>query len=65
VRHWWNTTALLDHVHEAKGSLGWQPAGWIIEPLKLACILRLADAVQLDGRRALTLLSAAPTSPCH
>ena len=56
--HWWDASALPERFREAKGSLGWQPAAWIIEPLKLACILRLADATQLDGRRAPTFLLA-------
>ncbi|MEV5991376.1 ATP-binding protein [Streptomyces sp. NPDC052115] len=36
----------------------WQPRDWTIDPLKLSCILRLADATQVDGRRAPTLLFA-------
>src|SRR5690606_19726552 len=37
-------------------SLPWHPSEWIIEPLKLACILRLADATQVDSRRAPSFL---------
>jgi len=54
--HWWDVNVLADRFKQAKGSLPWQPADWIIEPLKLACILRLADATQIDSRRAPTFL---------
>jgi hypothetical protein len=54
--HWWPVDKLADQFRTAKGSLTWQPAEWIIEPLKLACILRLADAAQIDSRRAPTFL---------
>jgi hypothetical protein len=56
--HWWSVEKLADRFKRAKGSLTWQPAEWIIEPLKLACILRLADATQIDSRRAPTFLLA-------
>ncbi|MFD8094249.1 HD domain-containing protein [Streptomyces malaysiensis] len=54
--HWWPVHMLADRFRQAKGSLPWQPADWIIEPLKLASILRLADATQIDSRRAPTFL---------
>lgn len=56
--HWRDTDELTGRFKRAKGSLTWQPAEWIIEPLKLACILRLADATQIDSRRAPTFLFA-------
>ncbi|WP_167502685.1 HD domain-containing protein [Streptomyces malaysiensis] len=56
--HWWPVHMLADRFRQAKGSLPWQPAEWIIEPLKLASILRLADAAQIDSRRAPTFLFA-------
>ncbi|MFI1331535.1 ATP-binding protein [Streptomyces sp. NPDC020845] len=56
--HWWPVHMLADRFRQAKGSLTWQPAEWIIEPLKLASILRLADATQIDSRRAPTFLFA-------
>lgn len=56
--HWWPVHMLADRFRQAKGSLPWQPADWIIEPLKLASILRLADATQIDSRRAPTFLFA-------
>ncbi|MGW2743930.1 HD domain-containing protein [Streptomyces sp. NPDC001450] len=54
--HWWSVDKLAARFRTVKGSLTWQPAEWIIEPLKLACILRLADAAQIDSRRAPTFL---------
>ena len=54
--HWSNVEVLAQQFKQARGSLTWQPADWIIEPLKLACILRLADATQIDSRRAPTFL---------
>ncbi|WP_328492164.1 ATP-binding protein [Streptomyces sp. NBC_00414] len=54
--HWWSVDALGSQFRQAKGSLTWQPVEWLIEPLKLACVLRLADATQIDSRRAPTFL---------
>jgi hypothetical protein len=56
--HWWNVDDLAGPFRNTKGSLPWQPSEWIVDPLKLACVLRLADATQLDGRRAPTFLFA-------
>src|SRR5437763_16425703 len=50
--HWWNVDDLPDRFRRTKGSLPWQPEGWVIEPLKPAGILRIADATQVDSRRA-------------
>lgn len=54
--HWWPVDRLADEFRRKWGSLPWQPSEWTIEPLKLACVLRLADATQIDARRAPTLL---------
>lgn len=56
--HWWPVGRLHSAFRRVKGSLPWQPADWIVDPLKLACILRLADATQLDSRRAPSFLFA-------
>jgi hypothetical protein len=56
--HWWDVNDLVTPFKRSKGSLSSQPAEWIIDPLKLACILRLADATQIDSRRAPTFLLA-------
>ncbi|MFF6989557.1 ATP-binding protein [Streptomyces sp. NPDC010273] len=54
--HWWPVSRLAGEFGHTIGSLPWQPSEWTIEPLKLACVLRLADAAQIDSRRAPTLL---------
>ncbi|MEV0740890.1 ATP-binding protein [Streptomyces sp. NPDC050549] len=54
--HWWPVSGLAGEFGHTIGSLPWQPSEWTIEPLKLACVLRLADATQIDSRRAPTLL---------
>ncbi|MFF4208763.1 ATP-binding protein [Streptomyces sp. NPDC001796] len=54
--HWWPVDRLAEEFRHPSGSLPWQPSEWIIEPLKLACILRLADATQIDSRRAPSFL---------
>lgn len=56
--HWWPVERLHREFKRGRGSLPWQPPDWIVDPLKLACILRLADATQLDSRRAPTFLFA-------
>jgi hypothetical protein len=56
--HWWPVDRLAGEFRHSIGSLPWQPSEWIIEPLKLACILRLADATQVDSRRAPSFLFA-------
>ncbi|MFJ5305317.1 ATP-binding protein [Streptomyces sp. NPDC088350] len=54
--HWWPVSRLAGEFGHTIGSLPWQPSEWTIDPLKLACVLRLADATQIDSRRAPTLL---------
>lgn len=56
--HWSDVNVLASNFRRGKGSLPSQPPEWIIDPLKLACILRLADATQIDSRRAPTFLLA-------
>ncbi|MEU6194080.1 ATP-binding protein [Streptomyces sp. NPDC047061] len=56
--HWWPVDRLADEFRRRLNSWPWQSRDWTIDPLKLACILRLADAAQIDGRRAPTLLFA-------
>ena len=43
---------------QPQGSCVYHPAEWKVDPLKVACVLRLADAVQIDARRASTYLHA-------
>lgn len=56
--HWWAVDRLADEFRREWGSWPWQPRDWTTDRLKLACILRLADATQIDSRRAPTLLFA-------
>ena len=39
-----------------KSAPPWLPAAWSVDPLKLACILRVTDAVHVDGHHAPTFL---------
>jgi anti-sigma regulatory factor (Ser/Thr protein kinase) len=49
--HWWDVDNLRCF-EQKQGSSPDHPAEWDVDPLKLACILRLADAAQIDERRA-------------
>lgn len=56
--HWWKVDELEDKFNSILGAPGMFPPIWTIDPLKLACVLRIADAVQIDDRRAPNLLRA-------
>ncbi|WP_328748831.1 ATP-binding protein [Streptomyces sp. NBC_00285] len=56
--HWWPVDRLAGEFPRESSSWPWQPRDWTIDQLKLACVLRLADVTQIDGRRAPTLLFA-------
>jgi hypothetical protein len=53
--HWWSVEQVSARFQSDRGSPPWLP-DWTLDPLKLACLLRLADATQIDARRAPTLL---------
>ena len=55
--HWWDVDDLRD-LERPQGSCVDHPAEWEVDPLKIACVLRLADAVHIDHRRAPTYLHA-------
>ncbi|MDV6289076.1 hypothetical protein R2F25_18460 [Streptomyces sp. UP1A-1] len=61
--HWWPVDRLAGEFRHPIGSLPWQPSEWIIEPLRLACILRLADATQVDSRASAQLPVLPATAP--
>jgi hypothetical protein len=67
--HWWNVSKLESEFARVIGAPSWCPRNWTIDPLKLACILRVADASHIDSRRApqflRTLRKLAPTSDEH
>ncbi len=56
--HWWSLTQLEVNFSRVIGAPSWCPDTWVIDPLKVACILRLADASHIDARRAPSFLRA-------
>jgi len=56
--HWWAVEELETKLPQMLGAPGVFPANWTIDPIKLACILRVADATQIDDRRAPSFLRA-------
>ena len=56
--HWVSVGELEIKFPRALGAPYWCPKEWIADPLKLACILRLADAGHIDARRAPSFLRA-------
>lgn len=56
--HHWDISTLSDRLPSVVGTLAGMPAAWTIRPVLLACLLRCADAVQLDQQRAPDFLYA-------
>jgi len=56
--HWSDVSELAKTFGQVKGSLAGYPSVWEVDPLKIACALRLADACHVDADRAPTYLSA-------
>ncbi|MFB2585853.1 HD domain-containing protein [Herbiconiux liukaitaii] len=56
--HWIDVDDLASELSQVKGSPSGYPVAWEVDPLKIACALRLADACHVDGDRAPTYLSA-------
>jgi hypothetical protein len=56
--HNWPIEDLLTYLPKRVGAITGLPNGWSVDPLKLACLLRCADAVQIDQRRAPDFLYA-------
>jgi len=51
--HGWSVDRLLEDMPSgAIGAISKFPSDWTIDPIKLACILRIADAIQIDDGRA-------------
>lgn len=50
--HWYDVEELPARLGRFGGARGPLPAAWTIDPMKVALLLRLADAAQLDSRRA-------------
>ena len=55
--HWWSVETLPTRFRHRLNPPP-QLHGWTVDPLTLACVLRLADATQVDARRAPTMLLA-------
>lgn len=54
--HWWTVEELESKLPRTLGAPGIFPPSWTIDAVKLACILRIADATQIDDRRAPSFL---------
>lgn len=56
--HWWSVDKLRQEFQTKLGAPAGFPSEWVVDPLKLACILRVADASHLDALRAPGFLRA-------
>ncbi|MDX9796982.1 MAG: hypothetical protein RBT24_09125, partial [Arcobacteraceae bacterium] len=56
--HWWSVKELEENLPSTLGAPGMFPSDWTVDSIKLACILRIADAIQIDDRRAPSFLRA-------
>lgn len=56
--HWWSVTDVENKLSKTLGAPHWCPSTWTIDSIKLAAILRVSDAAQIDGRRAPTFLKS-------
>ena len=56
--HGWGHERLADEFDATLGAPASLPREWTVDPLKLACLLRVADASHLDSRRAPGFLRA-------
>jgi hypothetical protein len=67
--HWWSVGEVEQKLARIVGAAHWCPNQWKVDPLKIACILRVADASHIDARRAPTFLKAItqlpPSSEIH
>lgn len=56
--HHWNIRSLLTELQPTLGAFGETPSDWAVDCVKVALLLRCADAAHLDHRRAPRLLFA-------
>lgn len=56
--HWWPVSRLGSEFGTPVGALPDCPTEWTIDPLKIAVLLRTADAAHLEARRAPGILHA-------
>lgn len=50
--HHWNLDQVVSSLQKRVGAIAGLPGNWHIDPVKIACLLRCADAAQIDMRRA-------------
>lgn len=56
--HWWPVERLKEEFSTSLGAPYGYPREWTVDPLKLACLLRIADVSHIDARRAPGFLRA-------
>jgi hypothetical protein len=56
--HHWNSADLPNKLVSVAGAVPGFPTDWTLDELKVACLLRCADAAHIDGLRAPTMLYA-------
>jgi hypothetical protein len=56
--HWWDIEKLKPEFDTMLGAPAVCPAAWTVDPLRISCLLRVADAAHLDARRAPGFLKA-------
>jgi hypothetical protein len=56
--HWWSSHELVKRLPSSLGAFEKMPNEWGVDPIKLACIMRVSDAAHIDARRAPLLLKA-------
>ena len=56
--HWWSIEELIDNLPTTLGAPGGFSNEWTVDPVKLACLLRISDACHIDERRAPGFLRA-------
>lgn len=56
--HWWPVAELRHRLPPRVNAGPGVPSQWFVQPIKLACLLRVADAAQIDHRRAPHFLRA-------
>ncbi|MEM8669450.1 MAG: ATP-binding protein [Planctomycetota bacterium] len=61
--HWWHAEEVVEKLDKRTGGFPGGPTSWDVDSLKLAFLVRVADAIQIDSRRAPTLLRSL-RKPC-
>lgn len=61
--HHWNSTDLTSKLVTQAGTIPGFPTEWTLNELKVACLLRCADAAHIDALRAPTMLFAIADTP--